>query len=123
MSLNCHLIPFVPAEACPHRWKFVTGRLCEVRRCVPHGSLPPCGGGNAVTLLCLASRIRVLVRRCVHTVARKPGPSPWAEFSALVSAFAEMNGVCFNRGANLDSSRSGNRRQWLHLQPRAHARH
>src|SRR5215510_803788 len=25
---------------------FSAGTLCELRRCAPHGSLPPCGGGT-----------------------------------------------------------------------------
>src|SRR5437763_478805 len=43
--------------------------LRELRRCAPHGSLPPCGGGNAVAQICpTAGTICVDARRCVHAL-------------------------------------------------------
>src|SRR5215831_1793553 len=46
--------------------------LRELRGCAPHGSLPPCGGGNAVAPLCPAADQHS--RRCVHALARTRGP-------------------------------------------------
>src|SRR5262249_2753600 len=33
-------------RACADLWKCAAGALRELRRCAPHGSLPPCGGGT-----------------------------------------------------------------------------
>src|SRR6266702_4764918 len=51
-----------------------TSTLCEVRRCVPHGSLPPCGGGNVAASLCPspATHSRA-AQRCVHALALSRG--------------------------------------------------
>src|SRR5262249_3551067 len=86
--------------------------LRELRRCAPHGSLPPCGGGNAVAPVCPTADQHS--RRCVHALARKRGPRTWRRSSAervedareraygpWVPASAGTNGDWFNGGAKL----------------------
>src|SRR5439155_26298660 len=45
LLLPRHILGVVPAKALG-RAHISYSAGCELRRCVPHGSLPPCGGGT-----------------------------------------------------------------------------